>query len=309
MTEEESIKHVLCDYPIYYLMYKGGSGGEFLSNLISEYSSLFKKYPKANLHVDENNRSFVKIPKLFQLVGADKSMTQVSDPIDTLIHKIKKNAGKDLKYIVQDSIRYLNSDSKPPLFRCHLSTNKYFGKNTYLILADNEHWHDYAQSLLFLKVANKLYSCTTDSEKIKLFEYELEAVNNPKTYQCLIDGREYIIKNKINAVYEQHLFTIQLMPFVPELTLEYIFSTDPIELHKKYYKFQNSYKDIYQIFEPIYSKNNSTIIQYSNIFQKGYLEKIFQIDSDEFHIELLKWHEKNLELMSKYNFEYTKYKL
>jgi hypothetical protein len=310
MTDDELIKHVLCDYPIYYLMYQGGAGGEFLTNLISQHSMLFKKYTKDDMRIDENNRSFVKIPNLFQLVGANKSKKRIGDPIDTLIATIKKTAGDELQYNIRDSIKYLNSDSKPPLFRCHLSTNEYFGKNTYLMLIDTSDWYDYTQSLLFLKVSNKMHSCPTDEERIKLFEYEFQVhINNIKIHQCLTDGLEYVIKNKIDMVYEQHIITLELMPFIPELTIDYIFSTDPIELHKKYYKFQNSHDEIYQRFEEIYEKRNATFIKYSRLFQKGYLENLFEIDSTSFHYELLEWHERNLELMSKNNFDYTKYKL
>ena len=41
--DKELIQHVLHDYSRYYLLYHGGSGGEFLSYLVSEYSSKFRK--------------------------------------------------------------------------------------------------------------------------------------------------------------------------------------------------------------------------------------------------------------------------
>ena len=44
MIELDVIRDVLCNYPQHYLMYRGGSGGEFLSDLISEYSDMFRKF-------------------------------------------------------------------------------------------------------------------------------------------------------------------------------------------------------------------------------------------------------------------------
>ena len=39
------------------------------------------------------------------------------------------------------------------------------------------------------------------------------------------------------------------------------------------------------------------IIDYDKIFTKGYLEEMFDIQSDEFHSELIQWHEDNLALI------------
>jgi hypothetical protein len=41
-------------------------------------------------------------------------------------------------------------------------------------------------------------------------------------------------------------------------------------------------------------------IKMSKMFDKGYLEEIFNIDSDNFHNELMTWHENNLRLISLY---------
>ena len=39
------------------------------------------------------------------------------------------------------------------------------------------------------------------------------------------------------------------------------------------------------------------VIDYDKIFTKGYLEEIFDIQGDEFHNELIQWHEDNLALI------------
>jgi hypothetical protein len=51
------------------------------------------------------------------------------------------------------------------------------------------------------------------------------------------------------------------------------------------------------------------IVKYSKIFQKGYLENMFDIESDEFYEKLIQWHEKNLALMNKNGFDISPYQI
>jgi hypothetical protein len=45
-------------------------------------------------------------------------------------------------------------------------------------------------------------------------------------------------------------------------------------------------------------ENNYNIIQMSKMFEKGYLEDIFNIPGNDFHKDLMTWHERNLLLIS-----------
>ena len=68
MTDEELIKNVLLNYPAYYFMYPGGTGGEFLSNLISTYSSKFRSEVSTYIRVTDKNRTHVFLLPFFQIV-------------------------------------------------------------------------------------------------------------------------------------------------------------------------------------------------------------------------------------------------
>ena len=54
-------------------------------------------------------------------------------------------------------------------------------------------------------------------------------------------------------------------------------------------------------------KNQVNIIKYSNLFDKGYLEDMFDIESDDFHTKLIQWHNDNLKLMSDNEFDISRY--
>ncbi len=98
MTDTELIKHILYDYPIYYFMYEGGAGGEFLSNLISKHSDLFRKYSELDCSVNEDNRTFVKIPKLFEYVGSSRLRKKEGDTELLLINSIRKQIELSLNF-------------------------------------------------------------------------------------------------------------------------------------------------------------------------------------------------------------------
>jgi hypothetical protein len=319
MTDEELIKHVLCDYPIYYLMYPGGTGGEFLSNLISIYSNKFRSKVSENIKVDDKNRTFVWLLPFFQTVASCrlKSPSDIINGIDELINVLKEQhnfLNLNIKVSTSQAINYLTKEEKPPLLRCHVSTNSYFhNNNTYLILADNKKWHEYKEILIFLKALLNKHYCPTDNEKIKFFEYERStSISNLGLYNIYTDALEWTIKNNISDLYGIQLDVIKhtyLLKNKITASFQEIFSTDPITLFKKYNHVMCDFESEYNFRYSRFNGKVISIIKYSKIFKKGYLEKMFNIESDEFHEKLIEWHERNLELMSINNFDHTKYKL
>ena len=309
MTDTELIKHILYDYPINYLMYPGGAGGEFLSNLICNHSSMFKKFNKVK--VNEYNRTLIEMPKFFKIISLIR-IRQNSESIDYIVETIK-NQQKLLNYdfteLISEAIEYL-SDSLPPLVRCHMSRHSYFFKNTYCLLPNNELWYSYSQKLLFIKVLNRYYTCNSEQDKIEFFRYEIAAyANKPNIYKFLNEGLEWVIKNNIDNLSDLHLYAITTMENIPELSINYIFSSKLIDLYNILNDKYDSFNNFYDYFEPYYRNVPTIKILYTKLFEKGYLEDIFNIQGNEFHNQLISWHETNLELMSNNNIDYTKYKL
>jgi len=310
MTDEELIKRVLIDYPVYYLMYPGGTGGEFLSNLISLYSNKFRSNVSKKITVDDKNRTFVWLEPFFQTVSSSRLKKHGIDELVTALKDQHNFLNFDIKESTDQAIAYLTKE-RPPLIRCHVSTNSYFhNNNTYLILPDDVKWHKYKEILIFIKALINKHYCPTDKEKIKFFEYDLSSLtSNPGLFNLHNSALDWVIKNNITDLYEIQLAVIRNSHHVVELTASFdeIFNTDPITLFKKYNHIMCKFEVEYEhSFNRLHDKVIS-VIKYSEIFKKGYLENIFDIESDEFHKKLIEWHEKNLELMTKYDFDTTPY--
>ena len=47
--------------------------------------------------------------------------------------------------------------------------------------------------------------------------------------------------------------------------------------------------------------NNITVLKMSEIFESKIIEETFNISGDRFRIELSEWHDKNIQLLDKYN--------
>jgi hypothetical protein len=310
MTDEELIKRALLDYPAYYLMYPGGTGGEFLSNLISIHSSKFRNKVSSHVNQNNNNRTHVFLLPFFQIVSSSRTKSLEFDDFVTAIKKQHNFLNYDIKEKTDEAIKYLNEDSKPPLIRCHVSTNSYFQKNnTYVILADNNKWHSYKEILLFLKALKNKHYCPTIEIKRKFFEYELSSsTNDIKLHNLYNSALDWVIKNDITEMYEMQLDVIKCSIDL-NVTFAEIFKTNDDALFKKYNHIICDFESQYKYLYPKFNNKVITVIQYSKIFKKGYLENIFDIESDEFHEKLLNWHERNLELMSKNGFNYNEYKL
>jgi hypothetical protein len=316
MTDEELIKRALIDYPVYYLMYPGGTGGEFLSNLISSYSNKFRSSVSKKITVTDKNRTSVWLVPFFQTVSSCRLKRPIGilNGIDELVLAIKEQhnfLNLNIKESTDQAIAYLTKEENPPLLRCHVSTNSYFhNNNTYLILPDNVKWHEYKEILIFLKALINKHYCPTDKEKIKFFEYDLSSLtSNPDLFNLHNSALDWVIKNNITDLYEIQLVVIRNSHHVVELTASFdeIFNTDPVTLFKKYSDIMCKFGVEYEYNFNRLNDKVISVIKYSEIFKKGYLENIFDIDSDEFHKKLIEWHEKNLELMSTYDFDTTPY--
>jgi hypothetical protein len=300
-------------------MYPGGTGGEFLSNLISIYSNKFRSKVSDTIFVNDSNRTSVRLLPFFQIVSSCrlKRPTDIINGVDDLINVLREQhtfLNLNIKESTEQAINYLTKEEKPPLLRCHVSTNSYFhNNNTYLILADNKKWHKYKEILIFLKALLNKHYCPTDKDRIRFFEYERSSsIGDLKMFNLYNDALEWTIKNNITDMYEIQLDVIKhkyLLKAEITASFDEIFNTDPVALFKKYNhimcKFEAEYKHLFDR-----SKDKVIeIVKYSKIFKKGYLENMFDIELDEFHEKLIEWHEKNLELMSINNFDYTEYKL
>jgi hypothetical protein len=308
MTDLELIQDVLCNYPQHYLMFRAGSGGEFLSDLIAEYSDKFRKFdPKRKQVIKHTNRTLLQLPFFYQSVSAVRTRSTNFDNFLMDIYNIHKFNNVDIQTSVDNAISFLKEHASPPLFRIHISFNPYFTKhNSHMLLVDTEHWYDYKEILLFLK-AHTLIECNSDVELTNVFNYELgSSINNAVTHNLLNNALDWTIKNNIKKLSSIQIETVKLMALDPTITFDDIFYNSPLDVFKKYNHINNTFLDYYNFVEPK-MKNQVNIIKYSKVFNKGYLEDMFDIESADFHTRLIQWHDDNLKLMLENKFDISQY--
>jgi len=303
MNNFELIRNVLLNYPQYYLMYRGGSGGEFLTDNISEYSSKFRKIAQSQKSTTSLNRTHLTLPIFYQMVSMVKTKTNNLDDFISDIERLHKIKCIDIKQSTDDAISFLLIDDAIPIVRTHLSRNSYFNKqNTHMILVDTPDWYNYREILLFLKT-NKTYQCTSRKEIEDVFKYEIDtSINNLKAHTRLLDSIDWAVKNNIISISNVHAEIIA----ATNIPFSDIFIEDALQLFKKYNHVDNSFLDYYNFYEPKL-KNQVNIIEFSKLFNKGYLEDMFDIESNEFHDKLIDWHKNNLKLMSNNGFDISPY--
>jgi hypothetical protein len=101
-------------------------------------------------------------------------------------------------------------------------------------------------------------------------------------------GRIIIPSHYIFTKYMNHSNTFYIT--VDEFKyLNYIKDLSFIKINMHFKKFK---------FEEV--ENFATPILMSQMFKKGYLEEMFNIEGDEFHKELIRWHRKNVRLVNEY---------
>jgi hypothetical protein len=207
-----------------FLMYHPGSGGEFLSGLISKYSSrnYWNVFSNKNWFVSKsNNRTILGISFANKYFLANIE----NDDINIKDHGFASHTMN----INQDYLSmYLNLDNhlnlgKKYLTPVHLYRPKYMNtNNTYVIYPDDDYSKLYTLAQQYFKIYNK---------------------TPPEAYEDT---------------------------FNKSLT--------------KMFSSTAHLKKIYM----------------SRMFEKEYLEEMFNIESNEFHYELINWHQKNLNNLKKY---------
>ena len=299
MNDIELIRDVLLNYPQHYIMYRGGSGGEFLVDLISEYSHKFSKIKQDQKSVTSLNRTQLQLPEFYQIVSMVGTDTADINDLIFDIQKLHIIKNINIEESASNAIAFLTKSDRIPILRTHFSRSLYFNKhNTHMILIDTPDWYAYREILLFLKT-NKTLECTSRKEIEDVFRYELETASNTDR---LNDAIDWVVKNNISSISNIHAEVIAAttIPFAD------ILCESPAQVFKKYNHIDNSFLDYYNFYEPKL-RNQVNTIEYSKFFNKGYLEDMFDISSSEFHDKLIKWHENNLKLMEQHDFDITPY--
>lgn len=284
----------------YFLMYRGGAGGEFLSNLISENSTKFRNYDSSS-YSPGLNRTQISLPKFYQCLTSVKCKTQSNDDLVRKMMKSHQLNDFNIFESINEAHAFLDS-GPPPLIRIHYTFSDCFNlSNTWIIVQDESKWFDYTSNLLCLKSGIR----KLDREEVKgVFYYRLSEI--PERKQKVDQALEYIEKNNIKTLYGIQYEPLFCDPNILDISFDELFNTDPVELIHQYGKFfDQPYEEFYSLTMKRIN-NRMNVIPFSKIFEKGYIENIFGVERD-LSKDIKDWHDKNLALLSQHGFEIDKY--
>jgi len=317
MDHKQEIKNILFNNPQHYLMADGGEGMEFISTLISKYST---KYWKNESLITDKNRSHVKLPWFYtilsNMITYDSSIPKMIDDFHNLLIEHTAYANKDgsewhtpedIDICINNVKTFYNTIDKPPLIKTHFSNSDYFTKeNTFFIYPDEYKWFQYKWHMWYIKVWNG-----------ELNSADFDWVFHTRKTMFLLQGKscsaydrllKLVKDNKMEDMLEGYIAYLDLAD--PDIDLEgyldipmsELYRRAVLDLPKKYNRWVGNLKSM-NTFDKV------NVIEYSKVFKKGYLEDMFEISSDNFNDEMSKWHNKNLSVMEKFNLNTQPYSL
>ena len=162
-----------------FILYNCGSGGEFLSALISKYSPLYN-FP-LNGSYNSDGRFIINIYFLANIFSDDFKYTDniTVDNLIQLIYQEFDNKGKLINKIKNFKLDHLALDSHlnnlgRVLVRAHQIDYRYMNsKNTYFIYPDTEYWQQYRYKLCRLKLHKNNYSESINKSKFTYSENQI----------------------------------------------------------------------------------------------------------------------------------------
>lgn len=282
---------------IKFLMFHGEAGQDFLLKNIYQYSNLYKENTNKPTFIDNPINSTIMLPGVFSYL-----QRVIIDPKDNLtsIETLLEN------FIQQDESSYMLSmmyAQEPQLIPVNEMKRLFFKNKTYFLLIDDERWMNYVNLLTCFKSDLNIGSPGYLSiiEKLQL----------NKSNKLLIDR----LNTKINELVSNGTTTINKLylysavePRLLSKSIDEIFNMPLKDLYALFPAMYGTYMHHINIFKA-YAEENYTVVKYSEFFNRGYLENIFEIDDSTFHDRLLQWHADNLTLLSSHGVDVAPFAL
>jgi hypothetical protein len=280
-------------------MYRHGAGGEFLASQVYQYSTKFKNTSISSV-TNKNNKTMADVNEFHEAINSASfyylsSQQDLTEAVTTVI----LNEEDPVALLEQTIIKFnlIQSQGTEFLFRIHELPHSYFYNKTFLIYSMNYKWRNYWSKLYFSKANYNISVLKAMSVKGVREDYDSNMIK---------DLIEYCEENNINGV-NQNFFQHMIKYKLDKSQIKNLFNhplskiyTMNINNHLVGDSFLNSSTFDFDNYKPI---------NYSRYFEQGYLEDKFEIDSNEFHDNLIEWHEKNLKLLSTNGFDITEFKL
>jgi len=215
----------------------------------------------------------------------------------------------DLETEIENAEVFLKG--KKYLLRIHYSTNEYFNQNnSFAILLDSPLWLEYSSILKVLKAGALKMNYNLASRYFD--EYTIKRGTDRAKYDAAL---AWMKANNHSEILFGHINCIEYMDEIGGY--EDVFNMSLVDIYNFFAeKIKTTRVPWSPVYPPVYSdsrrqrlEEHAKIIDYTNIFNKGYLEDIFNINNDSFHNELIAWHNTNIELMNSRGFDTRKFML
>jgi hypothetical protein len=278
-----------------FLMYRGGAGGEFLSKLIYKYSKKYSTSHAHHLSIDSVNKTIINYPDFFnQLLSIPKNTNNI---LQSLLPYVSD-------YSLDQAEEYL-INCPSPLFRCHEMNSNYFRMRSFFVFLDEEKWWNYAGMLVMIKNRVKEENIYNFTKSMYKRFYPIDHFNNNDS--DILEVQNLMRVNNLTEINDAYVLLSTNKNVRTQFSIEEILNYNIADLYKKFNSTLHTDYTTYR--ESTTKKSFMKTINFSKYFTEGYLEDIFEIDSNNFHNELMEWHERNLELLSKNGFEFEQFKL
>jgi hypothetical protein len=287
--------NTLLDRPQAFLLYQGGEGGEFMSSLITQYSSVYNN-PTNTQYDSVLNRTIVNYPNLYSSIfnTIPASIVSRSEIIDFLIEQ-----GKITEESISEAEQYFDTCSIP-LFRAHhlqlelLTQRSYTEKKTWVLFAPIQ-WRQYTRALL----------CVKNKGKLKQFLFILNSKSIPTREQKIIRlVEEYMSENSITDTHIIRLEVLLKQHSMSVPSIEWVFEQPISEIYQRYKNVTFPIKHYHPGVNRTINTHRANPLFYQQIFQDPeYMAREFMIvdKKEEFYRRLLDWHHANLDLLNREN--------
>lgn len=287
--------NTLLDRPQAFLIYQGGEGGEFMSSLITQYSSVYNN-PTNTQYDSVLNRTIVSYPNLYANIfnTIPASIVTRSAIIDFLVEQ-----GKITEESISEAEQYFDT-CNVPLFRSHhlqleLLTRKiHTEKKTWVLFAPVE-WRQYTRALL----------CVKNKGKLKQFLFLLSSKSIPTREQKIIRlVEEYMSENNIIDTHIIRLEVLLKQHSMSVPSVEWVFEQPISEIYQQYQNVMFPIKHYHAGVIRSINTHRANPLLYQQIFQDPeYMTREFMIldRKEEFYRRLVDWHHANLDILSREN--------
>ena len=301
MLEDNKILNLLANDKIFYLMYPGGAGGEFLSTLLSVHSTTFRPIPASSID-HGSNRTIVILPIFYQCVA---EMTPDNYDSSILIDNIKKwhfSNNIDLIESINEAYNFLSLSSKPALIRTHIINSEIFtSTNTVKIQVSTPSEKQYSKICLYIKTGTNELT----NESLNTWA-KYAAARSPKA-QPIVATVKYYVSNAMHAgriCSLNHCYALfdVLSNNTPNHALAKTLSeSTPAEIIS--YISSNREQSSYVRNE----RDTSIHIPFFDLFKYGVISSVFELPTDSVRQQFIEWHHNNVSLFQKFKINYQEF--